>query len=196
MLTRKLRLMSFHWQTHEHIWRECFRSHESIRDALLRAAETWPSFWVHIAEPIEPSSLCQCSLPSQETGGVHHSRWVGSGHLGGQIHIFINPSLSFFFFFCCQAIQLLKYGSSYCEIKVWESCKKAEHLEQGQCPSGLFPRLKGSKTLLRDGINMFSSLRNSPQGMESLARQKETDKQLSLFPQSQLLRKLTPKLMT
>ena len=90
----------------------------------------------------------------------------------------------FFFFFCCQAIQFLKYGSSYSEIKVWENCKESRHLKQGQCPSGLFPRLKGSKTLLRDGVNMFSSLRNSPQGMGSFARQQETDKQLFLFPQS------------
>ena len=162
------------------VWRECFQSHKTMRDELLRAAETWPSFWGAYCW-IARALITVLALPALLGNWRHAPFLMGWQWTPGWTVARLYKSFSFFLlllllFFCCQAIQLLKYGSPYCEIKVWESCKKAGHLKLGQRPSGLFPRLKGSKTLLRDGINMFSSLRNSPQGMESCARQKKTDK--------------------
>lgn len=40
------------------VWRECFQSHKTMRDELLRAAETDHLFGVHIAESLEPPHHC------------------------------------------------------------------------------------------------------------------------------------------
>lgn len=61
-----------------------------------------------------------------------------------------------------------------CGITIRERHKEEKPLKQGQCPSGLFPRLEGNETLLRVGINMFSNVSNSPQGVWLCAKWKKT----------------------